>query len=71
MDCLPSPGGLITMCRQNFPSMAHPAGAWVDSNSAEEKPDAAHDTDLSYWSELGLCYDPEWFPLGANLCTGK
>ena len=59
------------MCRQSYSNNVHPAGAWVDSNSTEDNPAASRDTDLSYWSELGMCYQPEWFPLGGTLPSGK
>lgn len=58
------------MCRQNYRYGAQPAGAWIDSNPTEEKPEASPDADLSYWSELGMCYQPEWFPLGGTLPCG-
>lgn len=62
---------MIRMCRQNYRYTALPAGAWLDSDSLEEKPSPPRDTDLSYWAEMGMCYQPEWFPLGADLSSGQ
>jgi hypothetical protein len=55
------------VCRQNYRYKAQSAGAWVENDSVEAKPVASADNDLSYWTELGMCYQPEWFPLGGTL----
>lgn len=59
------------MCRQNYRYKAQTAGAWVEVDSAESQPASSADTDLSYWAELGMCYQPEWFPLGGTLPSGS
>ena len=55
------------MCRQKYRYNAQATGACLDIDSNDERPAAPRDNDLSYWSELGMCYQPEWFPLGVKL----
>ena len=58
------------MFRQHSGHIAQPAGAWIDTSPPEDKRSANRDTDLSYWSGLGMCYQPEWFPLGGAYQAG-
>ena len=42
-------------------------GAWIDEHDGGEQEDAMETPDLSYWSELGASYQPEWFPLAGTI----
>ena len=41
-------------------------GAWIDEHDVSDNHDVTETPDLSYWSELGASYQPEWFPLAGK-----
>ena len=57
------------MCAGNNSPYPAGKGAWIDEHDGGEQEDAMETPDLSYWSELGASYQPEWFPLAGT--TGK
>lgn len=59
--------GLIGVCKQVYRHGTQVTGAWIDTQATEDSNTTCRDNDLSYWSELGECYEPEWFPLGVKL----
>ena len=53
----------------NLMASATLTGACLDVTAENSGPDSSQDTDISYWTGLCESYQPEWFPLGANLTT--
>lgn len=51
------------MCSKKYRAQALVSGPWIDTHTADEVNGSSAETDLSYWTEFGLSYDPECYPL--------